>query len=649
MGARNLHVFDIRAAAEGIIGNGSFTTDWTGFQFQANSTNAVINQLRFATSKTVRQSSIILASFNAVVGLVLALGIFGDCYWSAKRADPKMKLRTSMYKIIGPMNIFPFTLAIGIFIQGIITAVEQSKGLQGLLILGCLPISQVMLPTIFIVPYIQFVFGMETTVRAFRRRAFDSFGKWTISVCVALVVVSLIATYVVTRVVQPPNFCFASLFWFVQRYRVLCFALFTIISGSLLLGSVITFIRLYQSSTGGVIERIAASRMVYYMCIGAITNSIVIPFFASLTIRNDMEVSQLRGNLSMAAMVATNLTALTNGGLYVFLRTCHRSNIGRKGYFEMDREKQQQQTRRRQVRKSLMAETYTNQMEQPVSLPPRVYQSDSPSGANRQSMVAESQIGLAQTSSATGSVNSAGSPNRSHARKASYSVFPQQQPPPQQQQQTPALNAKPLSILPAATYTPPTLARGESAEVNDEDLESMEIDIIRRDISSLLPPMPGFVPSHQRDSSMGSSATVQIGLRLSNVNDVPRTADGGGLSYLQERMPTPRPTSSIYPQTVRSTAVVAAREPVSPRSSVRVGSTVWVDPAKQLPPAPLQPSKKERKQKERESQMLLSPTVYSPDGPANSATMSSPSDKDPRMSPWERTGSVTEKQPSEWI
>ncbi|KAM3545029.1 hypothetical protein ARSEF1564_002074 [Beauveria bassiana] len=649
MGARNLHVFDIRAAAEGIIGNGSFTTDWTGFQFQANSTNAVINQLRFATSKTVRQSSIILASFNAVVGLVLALGIFGDCYWSAKRADPKMKLRTSMYKIIGPMNIFPFTLAIGIFIQGIITAVEQSKGLQGLLILGCLPISQVMLPTIFIVPYIQFVFGMETTVRAFRRRAFDSFGKWTISVCVALVVVSLIATYVVTRVVQPPNFCFASLFWFVQRYRVLCFALFTIISGSLLLGSVITFIRLYQSSTGGVIERIAASRMVYYMCIGAITNSIVIPFFASLTIRNDMEVSQLRGNLSMAAMVATNLTALTNGGLYVFLRTCHRSNIGRKGYFEMDREKQQQQTRRRQVRKSLMAETYTNQMEQPVSLPPRVYQSDSPSGANRQSMVAESQIGLAQTSSATGSVNSAGSPNRSHARKASYSVFPQQQPPPPQQQQTPALNAKPLSILPAATYTPPTLARGESAEVNDEDLESMEIDIIRRDISSLLPPMPGFVPSHQRDSSMGSSATVQIGLRLSNVNDVPRTADGGGLSYLQERMPTPRPTSSIYPQTVRSTAVVAAREPVSPRSSVRVGSTVWVDPAKQLPPAPLQPSKKERKQKERESQMLLSPTVYSPDGPANSATMSSPSDKDPRMSPWERTGSVTEKQPSEWI
>ncbi len=52
-----------------------------------------------------------------------------------------------MYKIIGPMNIFPFILAIGIIVQGIITAVEQSKGMQGLLILGCQPISQVMLPS----------------------------------------------------------------------------------------------------------------------------------------------------------------------------------------------------------------------------------------------------------------------------------------------------------------------------------------------------------------------------------------------------------------------------------------------------------------------------------------------------------------------
>lgn len=167
MAHKQLYVFGLRAAAQGIIGNGSFTTDWAGFEFQANSTNSVINQLRFDTSKTIRQSAIILASFNAVIGLCLAMGIFGDCYWAAKRADPQMsfrygnkinkrsnimqntnrKSRTSMYKIIGPMNIFPFVLAFGIMIQGTIIAIEQAKGLTGLLILGCMPISQVMLPS----------------------------------------------------------------------------------------------------------------------------------------------------------------------------------------------------------------------------------------------------------------------------------------------------------------------------------------------------------------------------------------------------------------------------------------------------------------------------------------------------------------------
>jgi hypothetical protein len=74
-----------------MFGSGQFSTDWLGFQFQVNSTNSVINQLRFATSKTIRQSAIILASFNAAAGLVLAVGILWDCYRAARRADPKLK------------------------------------------------------------------------------------------------------------------------------------------------------------------------------------------------------------------------------------------------------------------------------------------------------------------------------------------------------------------------------------------------------------------------------------------------------------------------------------------------------------------------------------------------------------------------------
>lgn len=101
MSPEKIYALNIRAAAEGVIGNGSFTTDWTGFQFQANSTNTVITELRFASSKTIRQSTIILASFNAVVGMVLAVGIFADCYWAAKRADPQMKFRYEQQPVSG--------------------------------------------------------------------------------------------------------------------------------------------------------------------------------------------------------------------------------------------------------------------------------------------------------------------------------------------------------------------------------------------------------------------------------------------------------------------------------------------------------------------------------------------------------------------
>ena len=156
---------------------------------------------------------------------------------------------------------------------------------------------------------------------------------------------------------------------------------------------------------------------------------------------------------------------------------------------------------------------------------------------------------------------------------------------------------------------------------------------------------------------MGSSATVQIGLRLSNVNDMPSAAAAPYIPpYMQDRVPTPRPASSVYPQ---SMIAPASQGPLlddagsDHRDSVRVGSKVWVDPSKQLPPPPLRTQSKRKAPRvvERESQVLLSPTVYSPEGASNSGTaaMTSPSERDPRLSPWEGTSSAAEKRPSEWI
>lgn len=78
--------------------------------------------------------------------------------------------------------------------------------------------------------------------------------------------------YVLTRVIEAPDFCYASLFWFVQTWRLEAAILLTTIAGILVVGAIIIFTRLHQGASIGHVERAAASKMVYYMVLGAILN-----------------------------------------------------------------------------------------------------------------------------------------------------------------------------------------------------------------------------------------------------------------------------------------------------------------------------------------------------------------------------------------
>lgn len=370
----------------------------------------------------------------------------------------------------------------------------------------------------------------------------------------------------------------------------------------------------------------------------------LIPFFASLTFSDNMDVTRLRGQLSMAAIVASNLTALSNGGLYVFLRACHGSNIGRKGYFKVDR---QQQRKYKEARNSPITRIYTAQMDLPVSPPRRLVvtnQGVEESASEMPSTPTALRHNVAQQSTQGSgkpvATNATSPPRKAHTRKASYSVFPQAQ----LEQST--RNLKPTSILPAATYNPSPPS--PSPKRNTGQVQ---------DLSTLVPPpelIPGLaITKHQRDSSLGSSATVQIGLRFSSVDDMPPTA-----SYAQPRFAKPpRPTSSIYPTDsiyMASGALPPSPPPMPPplripdRVSQRMPSTVWIDSGKQLPPVPLNTSRKQP-ERQNDSQMLLSPLVYSPEQPNRSST-TSPQDR--VTSPWGGTTSSGDRAPTEtaeWI
>jgi len=104
------------------------------------------------------------------------------------------------------------------------------------------------------------------------RKPFPKRGKWNVTICLAVVGTLLFATFLYTHFERPPNFCFASLFWFVQSYKTECFALLIASGAMLLVCVVVVFIKLHRHVKIDSTERVAASRMVFFMAVAIISN-----------------------------------------------------------------------------------------------------------------------------------------------------------------------------------------------------------------------------------------------------------------------------------------------------------------------------------------------------------------------------------------
>ena len=187
---------------------------------------------------------------------------------------------------IHPAETFPLIIAIGIVVQGIAFAVVQSRGLDALFTKGCSEIAQFMWPgkkpshpgttkltgvAIMIVPYVQLVFGLECTFRSLRRIPFQARGKYDVAICCATIVLMLIATWIPSHIFPEPDVCFASLLWFISRYGKAGLIILSAVGGLLLISAVTIFTRLSTVTTIDQHQRIAASRMVYYLVLGIVS------------------------------------------------------------------------------------------------------------------------------------------------------------------------------------------------------------------------------------------------------------------------------------------------------------------------------------------------------------------------------------------
>lgn len=124
----------------------------------------------------------------------------------------------------------------------------------------------------FIVTYVQFVFGMETLIRALRPGPFPKMSTWTFVACITVTIAGLLGTYAVSIVYKAPNFCFGTLFFFIQRWSFQVFVVLLVITVLLLVGAVGIHLRLGKDREIATIERKAVSSMVLYMLLGVLTN-----------------------------------------------------------------------------------------------------------------------------------------------------------------------------------------------------------------------------------------------------------------------------------------------------------------------------------------------------------------------------------------
>jgi len=134
----------------GVVTQNAFNRTRNGlFQSATNQTTTqqqFFNELRFAAAKSIRTSTIILASFNIIAAFATAVGILCDSYFREKRNNKEYRFWRDGFKFVPEGEVYPLILSLGIFVQSLIFAGAQSTGLDSLFGPGCTMMAMAMLP-----------------------------------------------------------------------------------------------------------------------------------------------------------------------------------------------------------------------------------------------------------------------------------------------------------------------------------------------------------------------------------------------------------------------------------------------------------------------------------------------------------------------
>jgi hypothetical protein len=124
-----------------------------------------------------------------------------------------------------------------------------------------------MLPEIFLIGWFHMVFGLDMTIRALKPPVLAAAQRRmrTTAICVVLALVLSLATWISTRIQPSPNRCFGDIIFRSLRNAMLGIVFCAIMIPSFLIMALIIGIRLWKTILMDHNERIAGTRMVYYL------------------------------------------------------------------------------------------------------------------------------------------------------------------------------------------------------------------------------------------------------------------------------------------------------------------------------------------------------------------------------------------------
>jgi len=123
---------------------------------------------------------------------------------------------------------------------------------------------------IFLMGYITLVFGIEMAIRSMKYNRFEQRGKWNVTICIGVISFLTMLTWMPTVAWPMYNRCFGSLIWFPVRYELIALIILGILVAGFLILAALISIQLMRTANVDPNERIAASRMCYFLLMAAL-------------------------------------------------------------------------------------------------------------------------------------------------------------------------------------------------------------------------------------------------------------------------------------------------------------------------------------------------------------------------------------------